>query len=224
MTALVGPSGSGKSTLAHLLAGFYVVENGYISIGDTILDKDTVGFFQDQISAVWQDSHLFYGTVFENILLGKPDATDDEVYAASMKANLHDFVVSLPEGYGTMIGERGMRFSGGERQRVAIARAYLRDAPILIFDEATSALDRQNEIDIQRSFKKLREDRTSLVIAHRLSTIKDADETCVIEKGRIVALGKHRDLMRESGLYRQLMLGQFTSLDHALQEGGSLTE
>ncbi len=223
MTALVGPSGSGKSTLAHLLAGFYVVENGYISIGDTILDKDTVGFFQDQISAVWQDSHLFYGTVFENILLGKPDATDDEVYAASMKANLHDFVVSLPEGYGTVIGERGMRFSGGERQRVAIARAYLRDAPILIFDEATSALDRQNEIDIQRSFKKLREDRTSLVIAHRLSTIKDADETCVIEKGRIVALGKHRDLMRESGLYRQLMLGQFTSLDHALQEGGSLT-
>lgn len=205
MTALVGQSGSGKSTMAHLLAGFYPANKGCISIGNTALSDKTVGVIQDHIAAVWQDSHLFYGTVYENILLGKPDATMEEVRAAAQAANLHDFVSSLPEGYETMIGERGMRFSGGERQRIAIARAYLRSAPILIFDEATSSLDPENEIDIQESFAKLSQGRTALVIAHRLSTIINADQICILEKGKIAALGKHDELLATSKLYRKLM-------------------
>ena len=205
MTALVGSSGSGKSIIAHLLAGFYPVGTGGISIGGTTINSETVGAVQEQIAAVWQDSHLFYGTVYENIQLGKPGAPEEEVHAAAKAVNLHDFILSLPEGYNTPIGERGTRFSGGERQRIAIARAYLRGAPILIFDEATSSLDRQNEIAIQDSFEILSQGRTSLVIAHRLSTIMNADRICILDKGRIAAVGKHDELLNESKLYRKLV-------------------
>lgn len=205
MTALVGPSGGGKSTIARILAGFYVPAQGSVIVGDDALSEDTVGRIQNRIAAVWQYPHLFYGTVYENILVGKPAASEIEVYHAAKKANIHDFIMTLPEGYRTMIGERGMRFSGGERQRIAIARAYLRDAPILIFDEATSSLDRKNELEIQRSFRELRRGKTSLVIAHRLATIEDADQICIIEGGRVVEAGIHDELVGSSERYMRLM-------------------
>ena len=204
-TALVGVSGSGKSTIAHLLAGFYPVRNGAITVGDKTLTNETVSDIQDDISAVWQDCRLFYGTVEENILIGKPNASHSEVEQAAKDANIHDFIVSLPEGYKTMIGERGMRFSGGERQRIALARALLRNSPIIILDEATSSLDRHNEIEIQHSLKKLSSGKTCLVIAHRLATIQNADQIIIMENGRILEKGTHDQLMQSSENYRLLM-------------------
>lgn len=144
----------------------------------------------------------------DNIRMGRPDATDEEVVNASKQANLHDLVVSLPDGYHTLLGENGMRFSGGERQRIALARAFLKNSAILIFDEATSSLDRKNELEIQRSFDRLRQGKTSLVIAHRLSTIRQANQICIIESGRIIASGTHEELARTSSAYRALMGGQ----------------
>ena len=204
-TALVGASGSGKSTIAHLLAGFYPLKSGTITIGDTILSEKTVVEIQDLISAVWQDSHIFFGTVYENILIGKPDAAKEEVIEAATKARIHDFITSLPDGYDTNIGEHGTKFSGGEKQRIAIARAFLRNSPILIFDEATSSLDRHNEIEIQKSFSELCKGKTVLVIAHRLATIQKAEQICIIRKGKIEAAGTHEQLSLHSESYRALM-------------------
>ena len=210
-TALVGASGSGKSTIAQLLAGFYPVRAGGVCVGGQTLSGQTVGGIQDQIAAVWQDCHLFYGTVEDNIRMGKPDATREEIEQAAKEASIHDFISSLPDGYQTMLGERGMRFSGGERQRVALARAFLRDAPIVILDEATSSLDRKNEIAVQRSFRNISRGRTALVIAHRLATIQNADQIIIMEGGRILAKGTHAQLMRDSAQYRKLMGGQLTA-------------
>ena len=209
-TALVGVSGSGKSTIAHLLAGFYPVDSGTITVGDKTLTEKTVFDIQDDISAVWQDCRLFYGTVEDNILIGKPTASHAEVEQAAKDASIHDFIVSLPEGYNTMIGERGMRFSGGERQRIALARAFLRNSPIVILDEATSSLDRHNEIEIQHSLQKLSSGKTSLVIAHRLATIQAADQIIIMNKGRILEKGTHDQLLRSSESYRLLMGSQIT--------------
>lgn len=210
MTAIVGLSGSGKSTIAQLLAGFYPVESGYISVGGCELCQSTVNDIQKMQSVVWQDSHIFYGTVYDNILMGRPNATEDEIIEAARKANLHDFVLTLPQGYRTMLGENGMRFSGGERQRVAIARAFLKDTPILIFDEATSSLDRKNELEIQKSFETLSKGKTALVIAHRLSTIKQATQILIIENGRVITAGTHNELEKCSEEYRMLMGKQLT--------------
>ena len=210
-TALVGASGSGKSTIAQLLAGFYPVRAGSVCVGGQTLSEQTVGGIQDQIAAVWQDCHLFYGTVEDNIRMGKPDATREEIEQAAKEASIHDFISSLPDGYQTMLGERGMRFSGGERQRVALARAFLRDAPIVILDEATSSLDRKNEIAVQRSFRNISRGRTALVIAHRLATIQNADQIIIMEGGLILAKGTHAQLMRDSAQYRKLMGGQLTA-------------
>ena len=143
--------------------------------------------------------------------MGKPDATREEIEQAAKEASIHDFISSLPDGYQTMLGERGMRFSGGERQRVALARAFLRDAPIVILDEATSSLDRKNEIAVQRSFRNISRGRTALVIAHRLATIQNADQIIIMEGGRILAKGTHAQLMRDSAQYRKLMGGQLTA-------------
>lgn len=214
MTALVGASGSGKSTIAHLLAGFYPVRSGEIYVGEMKISEQTVGAIQSMISAVWQDCHIFYGTVYENILFGRPDASKDEVIAAAKKANLHDFIETLPLGYDTPLGENGMRFSGGERQRIAIARAFLKDSPILIFDEATSSLDRKNELGIQKSFDELSQAKTSLVIAHRLSTIQQADQIIIMENGNILAIGTHEELSKSSPEYRALMGDQFLGGKH----------
>ena len=207
-TALVGASGSGKSTIAHLLAGFYPLKSGTITIGDTILSEKTVAEIQDLISAVWQDSHMFFGTVYENILIGKPDAAKEEVIEAATKARIHDFITSLPDGYDTNIGEHGTKFSGGEKQRIAIARAFFRNSPILIFDEATSSLDRHNEIEIQKSFSELCKGKTVLVIAHRLATIQKAEQICIIRKGKIEAAGTHEQLYLYSESYRSLIGSQ----------------
>ncbi|MBE5861233.1 MAG: ABC transporter ATP-binding protein [Lachnospiraceae bacterium] len=209
-TALVGVSGSGKSTIAHLLAGFYPVDKGTITVGGKSLTKETVFNIQDDISAVWQDCRLFYGTVEENIRIGKPTASHKEVEEAAKNASIHDFIVSLPDGYQTLIGEQGMRFSGGERQRIAIARAFLRNSPILILDEATSSLDRHNEMEIQHSLHKLSAGKTCLVIAHRLATIQAADQIIIMNKGRIVEKGTHEQLLRSSENYRILMGSQIT--------------
>lgn len=209
-TALVGASGSGKSTISQLLAGFYPVQEGFISVGGRRLSEETVSVIQDQIAAVWQDCHLFYGTVEENIRMGKPSATKAEIEHAAKEASIHDFIVSLPEGYQTMLGERGLRFSGGERQRIALARVFLRDAPIVILDEATSSLDRKNEQEIQQSFQKLSRNKTSLVIAHRLATIQSADQIIIMEDGHILAKGTHEQLMKESAAYQKLMGSQMT--------------
>ncbi|MDO4357879.1 MAG: ABC transporter ATP-binding protein [Clostridia bacterium] len=207
-TALVGASGSGKSTIAQLVAGFYPVREGRVRVGETALSEDTVCAIQNQISAVWQDCHLFYGTVEENIRIGKPDATWEEIERAAREASIHDFIMALPDGYQTMLGERGMRFSGGERQRVALARAFLRNAPIVILDEATSSLDRKNELDIQQSFHRLSHGKTALVIAHRLATIQRANQIIIMDQGRILAKGTHEQLLRQSEAYRKLMGSQ----------------
>lgn len=214
MTALVGASGSGKSTVAQLLAGFYPVKTGEICVGDIAITKQTVHSVQSLISAVWQDSHIFYGTVYENILFGRPDASREEVIEAAQKANLHRFVETLPLGYDTPLGENGMRFSGGERQRIALARAFLKDSPILIFDEATSNLDRKNEIEIQKCFNDLSKEKTSLVIAHRLATIQQADQICIFDNGKIIALGTHEQLSCSSSEYRTLMGDQYIGGEH----------
>lgn len=209
-TALVGSSGSGKSTIAHLLAGFYPVGEGSVLVDGKPLNEQSVYAIQDQIAAVWQDCRLFYGTVEENILVGKPEATHAQVELAAQNANIHDFIISLPEGYQTVIGEQGMRFSGGERQRIALARAFLRDAPIVILDEATSSLDRRNEMKIQHSLQKLSSGKTSLIIAHRLATIQSADQIIMMENGKISEKGTHKQLLETSENYRCLMGEQLT--------------
>ena len=213
-TALVGVSGSGKTTISHLLAGFYEPDEGTVRVGDIVLTEQTSGQIQDEISAVWQDCGRFYGTVEENILVGRPEASHEDVVKAADAANIHTFITSLPEGYDTLIGERGMRFSGGERQRIALARAFLKDAPVLILDEATSSLDRAGELQIQNSLQNLSRSRTCLVIAHRIATIRSADQIIILEKGKIRAKGTHEELMHSSKQYRNLMAGQ-------LQEGES---
>lgn len=203
--ALVGSSGSGKSTIAGILAGFYPVTHGRVTVGNLELNEHNLSQIQNLISVVWQEGHLFYATVGENIKIGKPTATDEEIVEVCKKANIHDFIMSLPKGYQTHIGEEGMRFSGGEKQRIAIARAFLRDRPILILDEATSSLDRKNEKEIQDSIAKLSQGKTVLMIAHRISTIQNADQICVMEKGKIETLGKHEMLQQESALYQRLL-------------------
>lgn len=211
MTALIGTSGGGKSTIAHLLAGFYPVGCGEITIGEKVLNQSSVSEMQDLISAVWQDSHIFYGTIYDNILVGCPNASFDDVVNAAKKANLNDFISTLPDGYQTILGENGLRFSAGERQRIALARVFLRNSPILIFDEATSSLDRKNEAEIQESLYALKNRKTILAIAHRLSTIQQADQICIVEHGQIKEIGTHEQLLLKSPKYQRLVAKQLIS-------------
>lgn len=205
--ALVGPSGGGKSTIAGLLMGFYRADNGEVLLNETKLTNETVAFFNDNIAAVWQDNHLFYGSIYDNIKMGKPSATDKEIFEASKKAMIYDLIISLPNGYDTSVDELGSRFSTGERQRIAIARALLKDAPIIIFDEATSALDRENEKYIGETLSKLKPDKAMLMIAHRLSTISMADEILVVADGRIADRGSSTYLEENCEIYRKLIKG-----------------
>ena len=205
--ALVGPSGGGKSTIAGLLMGFYRADNGEVLLNGTKLTNETVAFFNDNIAAVWQDNHLFYGSIYDNIKMGKPSATDKEIFEASKKAMIYDLIMSLPNGYDTSVDELGSRFSTGERQRIAIARALLKDAPIIIFDEATSALDRENEKYIGETLSKLKPDKAMLMIAHRLSTISMADEILVVADGRIADRGSSTYLEENCEIYRKLIKG-----------------
>ncbi len=213
-TAVVGHSGSGKSTLSRLLFRFYDVDSGSITIDGQDLRDVTQASLRSAIGIVPQDTVLFNDTIEYNIAYGKPGATRDEIVAAAQAASIHDFIETLPEGYATPVGERGLKLSGGEKQRVAIARTLLKDPAILIFDEATSALDSKAEQAIQAKLKEIAQDRTTLMIAHRLSTIADAEQILVLEHGRIVERGTHLQLLGANGAYAQMWRRQ-----QAKQEG-----
>ena len=202
--AIVGPSGAGKSTIANLLPRFYDPQEGRILIDNVDIKNVTVRSLREQIAMVPQDTILFSASIFENILYGRLDATREEVMEASRAANAHDFILQLPDGYDTQIGERGCQLSGGQRQRISIARAILKDPRILILDEATSALDAESERLVQEALDKLMVGRTTLVIAHRLSTIQRADSILVLDKGRMIECGRHADLLEAGGLYCKL--------------------
>ncbi|WP_304104757.1 ABC transporter ATP-binding protein, partial [Phascolarctobacterium succinatutens] len=211
MIAFVGPSGAGKSTVASLLPRFYDVTNGSITIDGEDIRKVTLNSLREQVGIVPQETVLFNGSVYDNILYGRLDATREEVEAAAKAANAHDFIMQLPNGYETMLGDRGMNISGGQRQRISIARAILKNPQILILDEATSALDTESERVVQEALDRLMVGRTSFVIAHRLSTIKNADKIMVLEKGQLIEQGNHDELMAMDGLYAHLYKIQYRS-------------
>jgi len=206
--AIVGPSGAGKSTLSRILYRFYAYQAGAVRIDGQELATLTQASLRAAIGIVPQDTVLFNDTIRYNIAYGRIGATDDEIVAAARRAQIHDFVASLPDGYDTLVGERGLKLSGGEKQRVAIARTILKDPPILILDEATSALDSATERDIQGALEDIAANRTTLVIAHRLSTVVNADEIIVLDQGRVAERGRHGDLLAHGGLYAQMWTTQ----------------
>ena len=207
--ALVGPSGVGKTTITQLIPRFYDVAQGSIRIDGNDIKDITLPSLRGQIGIVQQDVFLFFGSIRDNIAYGKPDATDEEIIAAAQKANIHEFILSLDDGYNAFVGERGVKLSGGQKQRIAIARVFLKNPPILILDEATSALDNENEFAIQKSIETLAKGRTTLIIAHRLSTIKNADEILVMTDQGIAERGSHDYLLKTQGLYSRLYHAQF---------------
>ena len=207
--ALVGPSGGGKTTICHLIPRFYEVTSGEILLDDVNVNNITMQSLRQNIGIVQQDVYLFNSSIRENILYGKLDATEEEVIEAAKRANIHDYIMSLENGYDTQIGERGVRLSGGQKQRLSIARVFLKNPPVLILDEATSALDNTTEILIQQALDELCKGRTTIVVAHRLSTIKNADEIAVISDGIICEQGTHDELMLNNGMYANLYSLQF---------------
>ncbi len=213
--ALVGPSGGGKTTLCHLLPNFYKLrpEDGAILIDGKDIRELTLESVRRNIGIVQQDVFLFVGTIRENILYGRPDATEEEMFEAARRANIHDYVMTLENGYDTEIGERGVKLSGGQKQRLSIARVFLKDPAILILDEATSALDNTTEVLIQQALDELCKGRTTLVVAHRLSTIRNADEIAVVMDGRIAERGTHEELIAADGTYKSLYSLQFREND-----------
>lgn len=214
--ALVGPSGGGKTTICHLIPRFYFLEHGHIYIDSIDISDYTLRSLREKIGIVQQDVFLFGGTIKDNILYGRPNATNEEVMEAARKANILDFINTLPNGWNTEIGERGVRLSGGQKQRLSIARLFLKNPPILILDEATSALDNTTEMLIQRSLQELAKGRTCLIVAHRLSTIKNADEIAVVSKGKIMEKGSHDELMKLNGIYSDLYRLQFKNSDEII--------
>ena len=209
--ALVGPSCSGKTTIARLLARFWDIQSGEISIGGVPITAMTQEHLLSKISMVFQDVYLFRDTIEENIRIGKPDATHEEIVSAAKSAACHDFIMSLPEGYDTMIGEGGSTLSGGEKQRISIARAILSDAPIVFLDEATASLDPENEVLIQRAIDELVKNKTVLVIAHRLQSVMGLDDIIVLDDGKIVEQGSHEQLLQYGGRYAALWKEQQTA-------------
>lgn len=213
--ALVGPSGGGKTTICSLLPRFYDVTGGRITIDGKDVSHVTLKSLRSMIGIVQQDVYLFCGTVKDNIAYGKPGTSMEEIMEAARKANIHDFIMSLPDGYDTFVGERGTRLSGGQKQRISIARVFLKNPPILILDEATSALDNESERHIQQSLEKLSKNRTTITIAHRLSTIRNADEIIVINNEGIAERGNHKELMEKGGIYAHYYKMQFEGLETA---------
>lgn len=216
IVALVGPSGAGKSTMFNLIPRFYDTNSGSVEIDDVDVRNLTQASLRQQIAIVPQETMLFGGTIFENILYGQLNASREEVIAAAKAANAHEFIEGLPDGYETIVGERGIRLSGGQRQRIAIARAILKDAGILLLDEATSSLDNESERLVQEALNRLMQGRTTVIIAHRLSTVRVAHRIAVLDHGKIVELGSHEELLKNSGLYSRLYELQFREQEHNL--------
>jgi subfamily B ATP-binding cassette protein MsbA len=210
--ALVGPSGGGKSSILNLIPRFYDVTGGAVTLDGHDVRSVTIASLRDRIALVTQEPFLFDDTIRANIAYARPDATEAQIVAAAQQAAAHDFILALPNGYETGVGEAGARLSGGQRQRIAIARAFLKDAPILLLDEATSALDTESEAQVQAALERLMAGRTTILIAHRLSTVKGADRIYVIDKGQVVETGTHAELVRQKGLYARLAKAQ--DLDH----------
>ena len=217
--ALVGPSGGGKTTICHLLPKFYHADEGLISINGIDIEDITMNSLRENIGIVQQDVFLFSGTFAENIAYGKKNATQDEIIEAAKKANIYDYIVSLPDGFDTQIGERGIRLSGGQKQRLSIARVFLKNPPILILDEATSSLDNTTEALIQEALNSLKDGRTTIVVAHRLSTIKNADQILVVANGKIKESGSHEQLIqKQDGIYKKLYDSQFIDSDFGIDQ------
>ena len=213
MTAIVGPSGSGKSTVARLIASFWEADGGEVQIGGVDARRLPLKQVMDMVAYVSQDNFLFHLPVKENIRMGKPDASDEEIIAAAKQASCHDFITALPQGYDTLAGEGGGNLSGGERQRIAIARAILKNSPVVILDEATAFTDPENEAVIQKSINHLVRGKTLIVIAHRLSTIVAADKILVMNNGHIEAEGTHDMLLAKCPLYRELWEAHISARD-----------
>ena len=205
MTVIVGPLGAGKTTLCNLIARFWDIDNGRISIGEHNIKKYSLEALMEQISMVFQNVYLFQDTIENNIKFAKPDATHEEVIEAAKKSCCHDFIMSLPEQYKTMIGEGGASLSGGERQRISIARAIIKNAPIIIFDEATANVDPENEDKLQIAMEELTRNKTVIIIAHRLKTIKNANQILVLNNGKIVQRGTHEELIKIDGIYKNFV-------------------
>jgi ATP-binding cassette subfamily B protein len=204
-TALVGETGSGKTTAGYLVARLYDATKGRVTIDGVDVRELTFESLADAVGVVSQETYLFHATVRENLRFARPEATDEEVEEAARAAQIHALIATLPEGYETVVGERGYRFSGGERQRIAIARTILRNPPILVLDEATSALDTQTERAVQQALERLAEGRTTIAIAHRLSTVRDADQIVVLDRGRVAEIGAHEELIVAGGRYASLV-------------------
>jgi ATP-binding cassette subfamily B protein len=216
ITAMVGPSGSGKSTIAHLIPRFWDVQGGSITIGGIDIREMRTEELMNTMSFVFQNSFLFSDTLYNNILAGKPAASKEEIYAAAMAAQCHDFILELPNGYDTLIGEGGVHLSGGEEQRVCVARAILKNAPILVLDEATAYADPENEYQMQLALGELIRDKTVIIIAHHLRTIQDAHQIIVINEGRIIEQGSHHELLSHEGLYKKMWDASLSSIDWQL--------
>jgi ATP-binding cassette subfamily B protein len=219
MVGLVGHSGSGKSTLVNLICRFYDVAEGAILLDGRDIRSFAVADYRRHIGLVLQEPFLFFGTIAENIAYGKPDATREEIIAAARAAHAHEFILRLPQGYDSMVGERGQGLSGGERQRISIARALLIDPPILIMDEATSSVDSETEKEIQKALDNLVQGRTTIAIAHRLSTLHRADRLVVLDRGQVVEEGSHDELMAREGAYYRLYEAQARNVDQDPDDG-----
>ncbi|WP_281771957.1 ABC transporter ATP-binding protein [Faecalitalea cylindroides] len=216
VTALVGPSGSGKSTISKLIARFWDIQKGTITVGNKDIKTINPESLMQEMSFVFQDVTLFNDTIFNNIQMGNPNATKEQVFAAAKAAYCDEFVRNMPDGYNTILGENGSTLSGGERQRISIARALLKDSPIILLDEATASLDPENEVFVQKAIAKLVENKTVIIIAHRLRTVVDADKVLVLDNGKLVEYGTHNELMRKNGLYHKLYHIQQESLGWAV--------